>query len=131
MTEANAKKNRGCSKKTIVLGESNYPLGNLKRTLNMCGDNARIKIKLCLDEEQEDDHIVRHLRDLCKRLDFCLNDARICVEKLAEEEKKKDTNLIYYDKLRGFNGGARDLLMVIDTLLDNYSREMVQIDLER
>ena len=119
------------SNKTIVLGEGNCLLGDLKRALNKCGDNARMKIKLCLDEEQEDDHTVKHLRDLCRRLDFCLNDARICVEKLAEEEKKKDTNLIYYDKLRGFNGGARDLLVAIDNLLDNYSREMVQIDLER
>ena len=86
--------------KTIVLGESYYSLGYLKRALSKCGDNARLKVKLC-------------------------------VEKLAEEEKKKDTSLIYYDKLRGFNGGARDLLMAIDNLLDNYSREMVQIDLER
>ena len=117
--------------KTIVLGESKYSLGYLKRTLNKCGDNARLKIKLCVDEEQEDDHTIKDLQDLCRRLYFCLNDARICVEKLAEEEKKKDTNLIYYDKLRGFNGGARDLLMEIDNLLDNYSREMVQIDLER
>lgn len=117
--------------KTIVLGESNYSLGNLKRALNNCEDNARIKIKLCLDEEQEDDHTVRHFQDLCGRLYSCLNDARICVEKLAEEEKKKDTNLIYYDKLRGFNGGARDLLMAVDNLLDSYSKEMMQIDLER
>ena len=117
--------------KTIVLGESNCSLGYLKRVLNKCEDNARPKIKLCIDEEQEDDHTIKDLQDLCRRLYFCLNDARICVEKLAEEEKKKDTNLIYYDKLRGFNGGARDLLMTIDNLLDNYSREMVQIDLER
>lgn len=117
--------------KTIVLGESKCSLGYLKRTLNKCGDNARLKIKLCVDEEQEDDHTFRHFQDLCRRLYSCLNDARICVEKLAEEEKKRDTNLIYYDKFRGFNGGARDLLMTIDNLLNNYPREMVQIDLER
>jgi hypothetical protein len=119
------------SNKTIVLGESNCSLGYLKRTLNTCGDNARLKIKLCVDEDREDDHTVKQLRNLSSRLYSCLNDARICIEKLAEEEKKKDTNLIYYDKFRGFNGGARDLLMVVDNLLDNYSREMVQIDLER
>ena len=117
--------------KTIVLGENNCSLGCLKRALNKCGDNARLKIKLCVDEEQEDDHTIKDLQDLCRRLYFCLNDARICVEKLAEEEKKKDTNLIYYDKLRGVNGGARDLLVVTDNSLDNYPREMVQIDLER
>lgn len=117
--------------KTIVLGESNYSLGYLKRALSKCGDNARLKVKLCVDEEQEDDYTIEHLKYLCRRLEVCLYDARICVEKLAEEEKKKDTSLIYYDKLRGFNGGARDLLMEIDNLLDNYSREMVQIDLER
>ena len=117
--------------KTIVLGENICSLGYLKRTLNKCGDNARLKIKLCVDEEQEDEHTVKHLQDLCRRLYLCLDDAKICVEKLAEEEKKRDTNLIYYDKFRGFNGGARDLLMVIDNLLDNYPREMVQIDLER
>ena len=117
--------------KTIVLGESNCSLGYLKRVLNKCEDNARLKIKLCVDEEQEDDHTIKDLQDLCRRLYFCLNDARVCIEKLAEEEKKKDTNLIYYDKLRGFNGGARDLLVVTDNILDNYPREMVQIDLER
>ena len=117
--------------KTIVLGESYYSLGYLKRALSKCGDNARLKVKLCVGEEQEDDYTVKRLQDLCRRLEVCLYDTRICVEKLAEEEKKKDTSLIYYDKLRGLNGGARDLLMAIDNLLDNYSREMVQIDLER
>lgn len=117
--------------KTIVLGTGIASIGALKRALSNCGDDARIEIKLCVNEKREVDHNLEHLKDLCRRLDFCLSDARICVEKLAEEEKKKDTNLIYYDKFRGFNGGARDLLMVIDNLLDNYPREMVQIDLER
>lgn len=117
--------------KVIVLGEGLGTLGALKRALSDCGDNARIEIKLCVDEKREIDHNLEHLKDLCRRLYRCLNDSRICVEKLAEEEKKKDTNLIYYDKFRGFNGGARDLLMMIDNLLDSYPREMVQIDLER
>lgn len=117
--------------KTIVLGEGVGSLGALKRALSNCGDDARIEIKLCVGEKREVDHNLEHLKDLCRRLYLCLSDSRICIEKLAEEEKKKDTNLIYYDKLRGFNGGARDLLVAIDDLLDNYPREMVQIDLER
>ena len=117
--------------KTIVLGEGVSSLGALKRALSNCGDDAKIEIKLCVNEKREVDHSLEHLKDLCRRLYLCLSDSRICVEKLAEEEKKKDQNLIYYDKFRGFNGGARDLLMVADNLLDNYPREMVQIDLER
>ena len=117
--------------KTIVLGEEISSLGALKRALSNCGDDAKIEIKLCVNEKREVDHNLEHLKDLCRRLYLCLSDSRICVEKLAEEEKKRDTNLIYYDKFRGFNGGARDLLMVTDNLLDSYSKEMVQIDLER
>ena len=117
--------------KTIVLGTGIASIGALKRALSNCGDDARIEIKLCVNEKREVDHNLEHLKDLCRRLYLCLSDSRICVEKLAEEEKKRNINLIYYDKFRGFNGGAGDLLMVADNLLDSYSREMVQIDLER
>lgn len=117
--------------KAIVLGKGVSSLGALKRALSNCGDDARIEIKLCVDEKREIDHNLEHLKDLCRRLHLFLSESRECVARLAEEEKKKDQNLIYYDRFRGFNGGARYLLRDVDHILDSYSTEMVQIDLER
>lgn len=117
--------------KTIVLGTGIASVGALKRALSGCDDGSRMEIKLCINENREVDHSLEHLKDLCRRLHQFLSDARECVARLAEKEKKEDQNLIYYDRFRGFNGGARDLLGDIDHILDTYSSEMIQIDLER
>ncbi len=119
------------TRKTIVLGQGISSLGSLKKALSRCDDNSRLEVKLCIGESKDDDFAVDHLQTLCNKLYNCLLDAKTCIEIVADEETVKDQNLIYYDKVQGFNGGAKDLLKTVNNLLDDYPREMVQIDLER
>lgn len=118
------------SSKTILLGNGVSLVGSLKEALSRCHDDSKIEVKLCIGEEKQVDFQVEKLKDICRRLYSCLSDARNCVELVANMEKKQNLNLIYYDKFRGFNGGARDLLGTVEKALDNYPREMIQVELE-
>lgn len=118
-------------KKTICIKDGMH-IDSLKRALSRCKSNSRIQAKLVFADINEDDNAeVVHLRELCNKLFWALLDSKKCIEKCAQKEVETDLNTIYYDKNGGYNRGARGLLVDVDDILDNYHKEMVDIDLMR
>ena len=116
--------------KTLNLSKHDHiPLKALKDLLAECNDNSEFELKLCIKERNNkfNDRLHR-LQIITDRLHNLLDKAKECVEICARLEKNGKPT-IYYDRLRGVNGGASDLLTHIDQTLDNYYQDMVKIDL--
>ena len=116
--------------KTINLNKYDHmPIKALKNLLAECDDNSEFELKLCIKEHNNKFNDTLHrIQIINDRLFNLLDKAKECVEICAKLEKNGKPT-IYYDRLRGVNGGAIDLLKHINQALDNYYQDMVKIDL--
>ncbi len=104
--------------------------GNLRAMLAGLKDNDQLEVVLCAKSPCTSADSHEKLSALCYRLYNLLAHACECANHDAKLEKKSRMHTIYYEK-DGCNQGASALLEDIEHELSNYSKEMIQIDLER
>lgn len=118
--------------KTIQVG-GGLRIDALMNALSKCNDNDYLQVKLVVKGSSIDNNAeVVRLKTLCNRLFWALLDAMPCIDYCVDEENKTGTNAICYSsKLSKPNEklGAHMLADDISKLLDDYHKEMVDIDL--
>ena len=104
--------------------------GNLKEMLSDLKDTESLEVILCTKNyKSEINSSIDQLKRYCKHLYDLLNSSLPCVERSKEKELKSGYNTIYYEK-NGFNQGATGLYEDIKKELENFSKKMIQLDLE-
>ena len=118
------------TKKIIDLGKSFCQVSDLIEALARCNDDSKVSFKLHVNEPvKKQDTEAYKLRNICSMLHMALTAAKRCVDACAEQELASGHMSIYYDRLKGYNGGAQDVQKVVEDVLNDYEKEMIQIDL--
>lgn len=117
--------------KTLSLHEMLHSnVGDLKAFLATLDDNERLELEFKVKRRKDDENAVQKLEVIIHGLLDLISAAEPIVEHTVEEEKKTGSCTIYYDRRRGSNGGATDLLADMKEALEATPKAMIQVALE-